>query len=188
MSSTPDNRPPGTTDPARQDDLTATLNSIMAQLTAVSNRLDLQGTTLTKHALLLDGAEGSVAARGRSPAPNGASSNLDTTGGAAPHNHHPPPRDYHDDLWNLFHRPKLNFPRCDDESNLLPWLNRCESYFRGTQTLAAEQVWMASLHMDGATAEWYYALEREYGMVPWNRFTEFVNLRPPLSDLTRWVN
>jgi hypothetical protein len=41
---------------------------------------------------------------------------------------------------------------------------------------------MASLHMDGAAAEWYYALEREYGMVPWNHFTEFVNLRfgPPL--------
>jgi hypothetical protein len=51
-----------------------------------------------------------------------------------------------------------------------------ESYFRGTRTLPAEQVWMASLHMDGAAAEWYYALEREYGMVPWNRFTKFMNL------------
>jgi hypothetical protein len=38
--------------------------------------------------------------------------------------------------------------------------------------------------MDGAAVEWYYALEREYGMVPWNRFTEFVNLRfgPPLRS------
>jgi hypothetical protein len=62
MSSTPDNRPPGATDPARQDDLTVTLNSIMAQLTTISNRLDLQGTTLAKHALLLDGAEGSAVA------------------------------------------------------------------------------------------------------------------------------
>jgi hypothetical protein len=43
---------------------------------------------------------------------------------------------------------------------------------------------MASLHMDGAAAEWYYALKQEYGMVPWNRFTEFVNLRfnPPLRS------
>jgi hypothetical protein len=91
MSSTPDNQPPGATDPAQQDDLTATLNSIMAQLTTISNRLDLQGTTLAKHAMLLNGAEGSVAAGGHSPAPNGDGSNPNTTGGAAPRNHHPPP-------------------------------------------------------------------------------------------------
>jgi hypothetical protein len=103
-------------------------------------------------------------------------------GGAVPHNHHPLPRDHHDDLRNSLYRPKLNFPRYDGESDPLPWLNCCESYFRGARMLPAEQVWMASLHMDGAAAEWYYALKREYGMVPWNRFTEFVNLRfgPPL--------
>jgi hypothetical protein len=72
MSNTPDNRSPGATDPARQDDLMATLNSIMAQLMTISNRLDLQGTTLAKHALLLDGAEGSAVAGGCSPGPDGA--------------------------------------------------------------------------------------------------------------------
>jgi hypothetical protein len=67
----------------------------------------------------------------------------------------------------------------------LPWLNRCESYFKGTRTMAAEQVWLASLHLDGAAMEWYYSLEREYGMLPWIRFAEFVNLRfnPPI-----WFN
>jgi hypothetical protein len=39
--------------------------------------------------------------------------------GAAPTTHHPP-RDYRDDLQNSFHRPKLNFPRYDDESVPLP--------------------------------------------------------------------
>jgi hypothetical protein len=51
------------------------------------------------------------------------------------------------------------------------------------RALAAEQVWMASLCMDGVAVEWYYALKWEYGMVPWNRFTKFMNLRftpPPL--------
>jgi hypothetical protein len=43
--------------------------------------------------------------------------------------------------------------------------------------MAAEQVWLASLHMDGVAAEWYYALERDYNVLPWTRFTEFVNLR-----------
>jgi hypothetical protein len=139
---------------------------------------------LAKHALLLDGAEGSAVAGGHSPGPDGAGGKQDTTGGAAPRNHQPSPCDHHDDLRNSFYRPKLNFPRYDGESDPLPWLNRCESYFRGTRTLPTKQVWMASLHMDGAAAEWYYALEREYGMVPWNRFTEFVNLRfgPPLRS------
>jgi hypothetical protein len=103
MPSTPDNRPPGATDPARQDDITATLNSIMAQLTTISNRLDLQGNTLAKHALLLDGAEGSAASGAHPLASNGmasgvpisndAGSNPDTMDGTAPRNHHPPPRD-----------------------------------------------------------------------------------------------
>jgi hypothetical protein len=91
--------------------------------------------------------------------------------------HHPAPRDLRNDLRNSFHRPKLNFPRYDGESDPLPWLNRCESFFRGTRTLPTEQVCMASLHMDGAVAEWYYSLEREYGLMSWTRFAEFVNLR-----------
>jgi hypothetical protein len=40
-----------------------------------------------------------------------------------------------------------------------------------------EQVWVASLHMDGVAAKWYYALERDYDMVSWTRFAELVNLR-----------
>jgi hypothetical protein len=52
------------------------------------------------------------------------------------------------------------------------------------RTLQAEQLWLASLHMDGAAAEWYYALERQYDLVSWARFAEFVNLRfrPPLRS------
>jgi hypothetical protein len=66
----------------------------------------------------------------------------------------------------------------------LSWLNRCESYFRGTRSMLTEQVWLASLHMDEAAAECYYALERDYGMLPWARFAEFVNLRfgPPIRS------
>jgi hypothetical protein len=50
--------------------------------------------------------------------------------------------------------------------------------------MAAEQVWMASLHMDVIAAEWYYTLEREYGLLSWARFTEFVNLHfsPPIRS------
>jgi hypothetical protein len=59
--SAPDSRPPNASDPDRQADLTDTLNTIMAQLTTISNRLDLQGTTLARHAQRLDDTEGSDA-------------------------------------------------------------------------------------------------------------------------------
>lgn len=41
---------------------------------------------------------------------------------------------------------------------------------------------MASLHLDGTAAEWYYQMERDFGMISWPRFVEFVNLRfgPPI--------
>jgi hypothetical protein len=40
-----------------------------------------------------------------------------------------------------------------------------------------KQVWLTSLHKDEATAEWYCVLEREYDLLPWARFIEFVNIR-----------
>lgn len=61
---------------------------------------------------------------------------------------------------------------------------RCESYFRDTRTMLAEQVWLASLHLDGVEAEWYYALEWEHNLVSWARFAEFLNLcfGPPIRS------
>jgi hypothetical protein len=79
-------------------------------------------------------------------------------------------------------RPKINFPTFDGEVDPLSWLNKCTTYFRGMGTLADERVWMASLHLEGAAAEWYYTFERDYGIVTWPRFEELVNMRfvPPL--------
>jgi hypothetical protein len=80
-----------------------------------------------------------------------------------------------------FSRPKLNFPSFDDESDPLPWLTKCASYFHGMRTME-EKVWMAALHLEGAAAEWYYALERDHGILTWPRFSDFVIMRfgPPL--------
>lgn len=43
---------------------------------------------------------------------------------------------------------------------------------------------MASLHLDSTTADWYYQMERDFGMVSWPCFVEFANLRfgPPISS------
>jgi hypothetical protein len=81
-----------------------------------------------------------------------------------------------------FSRSKLNFPSFDGESDPLPWLTKCASYFRGMRTMEEEKVWMAALHLEGAATEWYYALERDHGILSWPRFSDFVNMRfgPPL--------
>jgi hypothetical protein len=81
-----------------------------------------------------------------------------------------------------YRRPKLNFPSFNGESDPLPWLNKCETYFRGMRTMAEEKVWIASLHLKGVAADWYYALERDHAIPSWARFAEFVNMRfgPPL--------
>jgi hypothetical protein len=45
------------------------------------------------------------------------------------------------------------------------------------------KMWTASLHLDGVAAEWYYALERDHGILAWARFVNFVYMRfgPPLQ-------
>lgn len=40
-----------------------------------------------------------------------------------------------------------------------------------------EEVWVASVHLDGTAAEWFYALERDNGTMSWHRFVDFVYLR-----------
>jgi hypothetical protein len=74
-------------------------------------------------------------------------------------------------------RPNINFPSFDGETDPLTWLNKCAMYFRGLGTVDDERVWMASLHLEGITAKWYYALERDVSLITWPRFTEFVNMR-----------
>jgi hypothetical protein len=43
---------------------------------------------------------------------------------------------------------------------------------------------MVSVHLDSTTAEWYYQMERDFGMVSWPRFVDFINLcfGPPIRS------
>jgi hypothetical protein len=81
------------------------------------------------------------------------------------------------------HRPNFSFPHYDGDSDPLPWLNKCDTYFRGTGVHQDERVWQVSLHLEGVAAEWFYALERDLGdMLTWTRFIEFIQMHfePPL--------
>jgi hypothetical protein len=44
---------------------------------------------------------------------------------------------------------KLDFPTYDGGGDPLPFLNRCEHYFRGQRTVEEEKVWLAVLHLQG---------------------------------------
>jgi len=76
-----------------------------------------------------------------------------------------------------FLRPKMVFPSYDGSGDPLPWINRCELYFRGHNTLDHRKVWMASLHLTDAAQLWYYRLEMVQGEPEWRRFCQLVNCR-----------
>ena len=45
-------------------------------------------------------------------------------------------------------------------------------------------MWLASLNLEGTANQWYYQMERDFGIVSWPRFVEFVNMRfgPPIRS------
>ncbi|KAG8095157.1 hypothetical protein GUJ93_ZPchr0012g20401 [Zizania palustris] len=81
-----------------------------------------------------------------------------------------------------FHRPKFKFPSFDGESDPLTWVSKSNTYFQGMKTMEEEKVWIEPLHLEGVAVEWYYALERDHGILSWARFVDFVHMRfgPPL--------
>jgi hypothetical protein len=79
---------------------------------------------------------------------------------------------------------KLDFPTFDGGGDPLPFLNRCEHYFRGQRTVEEEKVWLAAHHLHGAAQQWYMRLERDEGTPGWRRFSELLDMRfgPPLRS------
>jgi hypothetical protein len=59
---------------------------------------------------------------------------------------------------------KLEFATYDGSVDPLNWLNQCEEFFRGQQTLVLARTWLASYHLRDAAQTWYYALEQDEGM------------------------
>ncbi|GJN41096.1 hypothetical protein PR202_gn00423 [Eleusine coracana subsp. coracana] len=84
--------------------------------------------------------------------------------------------------------PKPNFLCFDGESDPIPWLNKCESYFHGVGTLEAEKFWLAALHLDGVAVEWFLALDCDNLQLPWADFIIYVNLTARFSAKIRWPN
>jgi hypothetical protein len=136
-------------------DSLATLQGNQGQLTVAVNRLQSEKIGMT------------INERGRSSAGQPAS---DGTGDAIAH--------------AARHDHKLLFPTFDGSEDPLPWLNRCDQFFRIQGTLEAGKVFLATFYMSGDAAQWYALLERNHGQPSWSDFVKLVNQRfgPPLRS------
>jgi hypothetical protein len=99
-----------------------------------------------------------------------ASSSSDMGGHDGQHHHDRPPRFQ-----------KMDFPRYDGKTDLLIFINRCESYFH--QQRIMEKVWMASYNLEGAQM-WHFMVQTDEGTPSWRHFKELLSMRygPPLRS------
>jgi hypothetical protein len=65
---------------------------------------------------------------------------------------------------------KIKFPRFDGVGDPLPWLNRCEWYFRLCGTSENKKVQYASFYLLDDAHMWYHRLELNGGPPSWNHF------------------
>ena len=76
------------------------------------------------------------------------------------------------------------FPVYNGLEDPLPWLNRCEQFFRAQQMPDDGKVWLASFYMTGDAQQWYYRLEKNCSTPTWAEFVKLANNRfgPPLRS------
>jgi hypothetical protein len=79
---------------------------------------------------------------------------------------------------------KLEFPKFDGSSDPLPWLNRCERYFRVRRTPDHKRVAYAAFHLLDDVQLWFHRLELNGGQPDCNHFIQLVNAQfgLPLTD------
>jgi hypothetical protein len=82
------------------------------------------------------------------------------------------------------HGHKLLFPTYDGSEDTLPWLNRCDQFFRIQETPETGKVFLASFYKFGEASQWFTLLERNHGKPSWEEFVCLVNQRfgPPLCS------
>ena len=79
---------------------------------------------------------------------------------------------------------KWDFPHYDGTSDPMPFLHKCEAYFRQHRTMPEERVRMAAYHLDDAAQLWFIQLQEDEGTPSWGHFKDLLDLRfgPPLRS------
>jgi hypothetical protein len=82
------------------------------------------------------------------------------------------------------HGHKLLFPTYDGTEDPLPWLNRCNQFFRIQETSEAGKVFLASFYVPDEASQWFTLLERNQGKPSWEEFVRLINqcFCPPLHS------
>jgi hypothetical protein len=75
------------------------------------------------------------------------------------------------------HGHNLLFPTYDGTEDPLPWLNKCEQFFRIQKTEEADKVFLVAFYMTGDAAQWYALVQRNHGTPSWAEFVKLVNQR-----------
>jgi hypothetical protein len=72
------------------------------------------------------------------------------------------------------HAHKLLFPTYDGVDDPLPWLNRCDQFFRIQNTQDSGKVFLVSFYMTGNAAQWYVMVAHQSGLILSSLSTEFI--------------
>ena len=79
---------------------------------------------------------------------------------------------------------KLCFPEYKGKEDPVPWLHKCEQFFRAYRMPETGKVWTASFYMSDTAQRWYFRLERNRGIPTWPDFVDLVSRRfgPPIRS------
>jgi hypothetical protein len=87
------------------------------------------------------------------------------------------PRDVSDPPWDPHPSndklPKMNFPKFDGKNPHM-WISNCNDYFETYDVAPRRWIKVSTMHLSGATAHWFPAIEQQVLTMSWPQFTTLV--------------